>query len=258
MFELFSDIFACRDNVLTRMDPRPKLVIAITVILTVVRSSSLVLPLTALAASLAVMLALRIPVRLLLLRLAGPMGIVVMLVILQSFMTGTTPLFSASIFGWVLTATQEGLMRGMLLGSRVLGAVAVMLLLSSVTPAYKVFHALRWFRIPEAWVEIALLVYRYVFALLEQASDVATAQRVRLGYSNLSRSLSSVGVLAGTVITRSMDQAMRTYEAMTLRGYRGQLPFGPLPCMSRVEKGLMCLVPALVLAAHVLVEWVPR
>jgi hypothetical protein len=38
MFELFSDIFACRDNALTRMDPRVKMMIAITLIVTVVLS----------------------------------------------------------------------------------------------------------------------------------------------------------------------------------------------------------------------------
>jgi cobalt/nickel transport system permease protein len=257
MFELFSDIFACRDNVLTRMDPRPKLVIAVTLILTVVRSGNLVLPLLVLGACLATLLALRIPVRLLAVRLAGPMGIVIALVLLQVFMTGSTRLFERSIGHWTLVATQEGLIRGLLMGSRVLGAVSVMLLLSSVTPAYKVFHALRWFRIPEGWVEIALLVYRYSFALIDQASDVATAQRVRLGYSNLKRSLSSFGVLAGTVITRSMDQAIRTHEAMMLRGYRGRQPFGPLPAMSAGETGLMCVVPVLVLGVHLVADLVP-
>ena len=73
--------------------------------------------------------------------------------------------------------------RGVLLGSRVLGAVSVMLLLSSVTPAYKIFGALRWFHVPEGWVEIALLVYRYTFLLSDQTADIAAAQRVRLGYS---------------------------------------------------------------------------
>jgi cobalt/nickel transport system permease protein len=257
MFELFSDIFACRDNVLTRMDARPKLVITITLILTVIRADSMTLPLVMLCSCLVTLLALRVPGKLLALRLAGPMGIVVVLVVLQMFMSGSTTLFTLSIGTWSLRATEEGLNRGLLMGARVLGAVNVMILFGFVTPAYKVFHALRWFRVPEGWVEIALLVYRYAFAFIEQASDVATAQRVRLGYSGWRRSLSSAGVLAGTVITRSLDQAIRTHEAMMLRGYTGKLPFGPLPTLSASEKGLMCFVPAVALAVHLLVELVP-
>jgi cobalt/nickel transport system permease protein len=258
MFDLFSDIFACRDNVLTRMDARAKLIIASGMILAVILSRKMYLPLTSFVVCVSAMIALRMPVRLVLLRLAGPLGIVVVLVAVKAFFTAGTPLASFPVFGWHLTASREGLYEGVLLGSRVMGSVSVMVLLGSVTPAYKIFHALRWFRIPEGWVEIALLVYRYTFTLLDQTADVAAAQSARLGYSNVRRSLSSMGVLAGTVITRSMDQAMRTYEAMMLRGYQGHLPFAPLPKMSISDRRSIILALPLIVASYVLLEWWAR
>ena len=127
-----------------------------------------------------------------------------------------------------------------------------------MTPAYKIFGALRWFHVPEAWVEISLLVYRYTFVLLDQTADIAAAQRVRLGYSTLGRSLSSAGVLAGTVVARSMDQAMRTYEAMILRGYQGRLPLGPLPKIKAPDYWRMLGVPPLIVAVCLIVEWWPK
>ena len=73
-----------------------------------------------------------------------------------------------------------------------------------------------------------------------------------------SRSLSSIGVLAGTVITRSMDQAMRTYEAMTLRGYNGAMRFEALPKMPKTEfMGLMIVLP-LIISTYCAVEWWPK
>ena len=258
MFELFSDIFACRDNALTRMDPRVKMIIALTLIVTVVLSKQAFFPLLAFVSCTAGMLWLRMPVKLVLLRLVMPMGIVLVLVVLQAFLTGATPVASFSLVGWKLVATEEGLMRGVLLGSRVLGAVSVMLLLSSVTPAYKIFGALRWFHVPEGWVEIALLVYRYTFVLLDQTADIASAQRVRLGYSSLGRSLSSAGVLAGTVVARSMDQAMRTYEAMTLRGYQGRLPMAPLAELKARDWRTMFVVSPVIVAVHLMAEWWPK
>jgi cobalt/nickel transport system permease protein len=202
-------------------------------------------------------LALRIPLRLLLMRLGAPMGVVAVLVVLQSFTVQGTPFFSTSILGWRVVASWEGLYRGLVLGARVLASVSVIVLLSSATPAHKIFHALRCFGLPEAWVEIALLMYRYTFALVDQACDVAAAQRVRLGYSTVRRSLSSAGVLAGTVLTRSIDQAMRTHEAMTLRGYDGKILFCALPGMGRTDRLLVWLGPLAALLVFVPCEWWP-
>jgi len=258
MFEVFSDIFACRENALSRVDPRPKLIIALSLILTVIVSQGVLLPAGVAAVCVGTMLALRVPPRLVLLRLSPPLGIVVVLVVLKAFLTPGRRLVLLTLFGYDFNATVEGITQGLLLGSRVLGAVSVVLLLSTVTPAYKVFAGLRWFRVPEVWVEIAFLVYRYVFVLLEQASDVQAAQRVRLGYSSIGRSLSSMGILAGTVMAQSMEQALRTHEAMMIRGYQGRYPFGPLPAMKTIDQALAVVAPCLVAAAYLLAEWWPR
>lgn len=258
MFDLFSDFFACRDNLFTRMDSRVKMIVASCLILAVIFSTQITFPLVVSVACVSTMIALRIPVKLVIVRLFGPMGIVSALVAVQAFSAPGHSLFSFSLFGWTLTATREGFAHGVLLGSRVIGAVSVVLLLGSVTPAHKIFHALRWFKVPEAWVEIALLIYRYSFTLADQTVDVAEAQKLRLGYSSVRKSISSMGVLTGTVITRSMDQAMRTYEAMTLRGYHGKLIFDPLPKMTGAEITSLLIAAPMVLISYVVVEWWSR
>ncbi len=255
MFELFSDIFACRDNILTGVDPRVKLVAALALILAVVFSTKVFLPLAVAVIGMMVMLALSIPPKLVLFRLAGPFGIVLVIVILQSFLTPGELILQIGLLGYHLLATHQGLWRGLLLGSKVIGAVSVVLLLSFTTPAYKIFHSLRWFRIPEGWVEMALLVYRYTFALLDHAADIAAAQRLRLGYSTLSRSLTSMGVLAGAVMARSLDQALRTYEAMVLRGCQGGLSLRPLPDMSRKNWQLVMVILPPIVIFYFAQEW---
>jgi cobalt/nickel transport system permease protein len=256
-FDLFSDIFAYRDNVLTRLDPRVKLVVAGIAILTIIVSSHVFLPLTVFAVSLTTVLALRLPLRLVMMRLAAPMGIVCVLVILQSLLIGSTPIFSFSVMGWSINFMREGAWRGILMGSRVLGAVSVVLLLSSVTQAHQIFQALRWLGVPKGWVEVAMLMYRYIFALLDQACDVMAAQRLRLGYAGLRRSVTSLGNLAGAVLVQSMDQATRTYDAMKLRGYKGYMPFGPLRSLSTREIWIMGILTGIMLCTYLLIEWAP-
>jgi cobalt/nickel transport system permease protein len=257
MFNLFSDIFARRENVFTRLDARAKMIVAFALLFTVITSTKELIPLITFAACVLTTIALGIPGKLILFRLLGPLGIVSVLIVLQTFLTKGTILFSFFAGGWEITASWEGLMRGVLMGSRVLGAVSVIILLGSVTPAHKMFQALRWFRVPEGWVEIALLVYRYTFTLLDQTADIAAAQSARLGYSTVRRSISSLGVLAGTVITRSIDQAMRTCEAMELRGYHGSYPFGSLPKMNRSDLCLIAAVIPVITACYLITEWWP-
>jgi len=255
VFELFSDIFAYRDNVLTRVDPRVKLVLAVQAIIGVIISTGFAFPPAVFAASLTAMFAIRMPARLILVRLAAPLGIVLVVILLQSLFVGSTLLLSISLFGWKIEVMQEGALHGALLGTRVLGAVSVLLLLSSTTRAHQIFHALRWFGVPKGWVEVGMLMYRYIFMLLDQAADVMDAQRVRLGYASLRRSLSSAGVLAGTVIKVAMDQGIRTCEAMELRGYKGYMPFSALPSISSKDLWILCLTSGALVIAYIRLEW---
>ncbi len=255
MFDLFLDIFSYRDNAWTRMDARVKLMLALTAILLILLSTRMALPFVLFVFCTGAMLGLGMPPRLLLVRLAGPLGIVFVLVCLMAFTQGSTVLYSFPLHGSEFRLHEEGLLKGIMAGSRVLGAVSVILLLGSVTPAHKIFAALRWFRVPEGWVEIALLMYRYIFCLLEHTAEAVEAQKVRLGYAGTKRSLSSIGTLAGVVILRSLDQAKQTHDAMMVRGYRGCLPFGPLPCLCRKDISTILLGSFILVIPWLILEW---
>jgi cobalt/nickel transport system permease protein len=254
MFDLFSDIFTYRDNVLTRIDPRAKLLVAFAALVAVVTAERVGLPLLLCALCLGTALAIGIPVRLVVARLAAPFTIVAVLVVLQAFVTGTTPIYTFTFGGWQLTAKAEGVRQGALLGSRVLGAVSVVFLLSLVTPAHRIFQALRSFGISRNWLEIAILMYRYIFVLMDRVANIAAAQRLRLGYTTRGRSLRSFATLAGATIIHSFEQAERTNDAMRLRGYRGTMPFGPLPAIGGKDRLILALSIVLIVAARLL-EW---
>ncbi|MGC8659876.1 MAG: cobalt ECF transporter T component CbiQ [Desulfomonilaceae bacterium] len=258
MFDLFLDFFANRENRLTLMDPRTKMIVASSLILAVILSTKVTLPMIVLVLCVSIMLVIGVPFKIVFLRLIAPLSIILALVIIQTFSLNGNGFFSFTLFGQHFVATHEGLWHGVMLASRVLGAVSVMILLGAVTPAHRIFHALRWFKVPDTWVEIALLIYRYTFTLADQTSDISEAQKLRLGYSSVRTTLSSIGVLAGTVITRSIDQAMRTYEAMTLRGYNGAMRFESLPKIPKMEfMGLLIVLP-LIFASYCIAERWPK
>ncbi len=230
-FTLFSDFFALRDNWLTRFDPRLKVTAVLALILAVVSSTQVFLPLLVLVLCVGGMLSIRIPIHIMLIRFAPVAGVLLVLISLRSFMIGETPLWTVSLFDHDLTFTSEGVREGVLIGSRVAGAISAVMLSSFITPAPQVYATLLWFRAPRLWVEIAAMVYRYIFVILERARSAMLSQRARLGYVGTMRSLHSVGILAGSVFMRALEQAEGTHRAMLARGYTGTMPTGKLDAL---------------------------
>ncbi len=254
MFDLFSDIFTYRNNILLGVDPRAKLLAALSALTAVMLARHVLLPFGIFALCTISMVLVGVPCRLIASRLAAPLGVALVLLALKTFFGGTSHLFSIDLFSWRLTATRDGLAEGALLFARVAGAVSLVILLGFVTPAYRIFQALRWLRVPEEWLDIAVLVYRYVFVLLERTANLAAAQRVRLGFAGVRRSVDTAGMLAGATFLQSFEQALRVHESMRLRCYGGSLRLGALPPMTKRDALAAALAVAAVCAAYLLAE----
>ena len=121
---------------------------------------------------------------------------------------------SADGVGW---APDAGPRAGSLVGHALAGGAAV-LLLATTTPMSDLLPTLRRLRVPAAVVEVASVVYRLLFVLLDSLRTIREAQACRMGYSSVRRSYRSSGVLAAAVLTRSWDRARRLQEGLAGRG----------------------------------------
>lgn len=171
------------------------------------------------------------------LRLANPLAIALVMVLLKSF-AGS---------GWQLSPT--GLQEGLLVASRVVGAASVMVLLSYLATVTEVVGALAWLRLPRTFVDIALLAWRYLFVLLDDAAVVYAAQRNRLGYSGMLRGLRSFGALAGLLTVKAFDNSRAITVAMAQRGYDGRLPMALPGRLSATQTALLGLFAGMAVVA---------
>jgi cobalt/nickel transport system permease protein len=221
--DIFSDVFARKENLVSGIETRTK--IAFTVIALVINllSPSVYTPIAIAFFCLITLMAIRVPPKLLGLRLIMPLAMAAMVLVTQVFFYGTTPLFTIPFWGFNLVGYEEGLARGLLIMCRVIGGVSLILFLTMSTPANKLLLAARWFRLPKVFIELSLLIYRYIFVLIEEAITIKDAQRVRLGYGNWQQSMRSVGTLGGILVLRAYDRAERVFEAMIARGYTGAM-----------------------------------
>ncbi len=106
---------------------------------------------------------------------------------------------------------------------RALGATACLAFLALTTPAAELVPWLRRLGVPAVLVEIALLIYRLIFILMERAAAGQQAQAARLGYRDARRSLRSLAFLTATLFQRALERARRLEVGLAARGYAGEL-----------------------------------
>ncbi|MGI5971908.1 MAG: cobalt ECF transporter T component CbiQ [Oscillospiraceae bacterium] len=96
--------------------------------------------------------------------------------------------------------------------------VAAVLLLAATTPLWELTHQLRRLRVPEIFITVFEMTYRYVGTLISQAYTMHTAYMLR-SFKGSGLSIKHAGSFLGQMLVRSFDRAERVYAAMRCRGY---------------------------------------
>ncbi|MEN8264790.1 MAG: cobalt ECF transporter T component CbiQ [Nitrospirota bacterium] len=219
----FSDSFK-KDHFLSVVDARVKLVVTLALLIMVLSYKGMLFPLVVAAASLALCLIMRIPLRVLVLRMAQPLFIAAVLLLLKLFFSGNEIMFSLNLFGFQLAGHSDGLMEGAKITARIAGGVSLVVALGFATPFLEFVAALSWLKVPKAFIEIMMFAYRYIFLFLDDATTIYSAQKNRLGYTDIRKGLNSFGVLTGSLVLRGFEQSQKTADAMMQRGYTGDMP----------------------------------
>ncbi len=138
-------------------------------------------------------------------------------------------IFELDMIILTLTATEAGIefFSSVLLKSWT--SVTAAVLLTSTTRPMTLLGSLRWLRIPSILVAIVMLMYRYLFVLVDEAQRMLRARTARsagigpaAGGSILWRA-KIAGGMAGSLFLRTLDRSERIYMAMLARGYDGRI-----------------------------------
>jgi cobalt/nickel transport system permease protein len=163
---------------------------------------------------------LHFEMRALVVRLLIPLGIAWVVFLTVLFTQGSHPLFVIPLKFLTLTAWQEGAMKGLLLFMRIMAAVTLATLLAFSTPMIEILETLRLCKIPGIIIDIADMMYRYVFIIQDTAHSMHRAQISRGGDRGYwAQRVADTGRIASSVLIKSLDRSTRIYQAMLARGY---------------------------------------
>ena len=107
--------------------------------------------------------------------------------------------------------------------SRTLGGTSSLFFIALTTPMIEIFSILKSLRLPDVLLELSMLIYRYIFVLMDQAMMINSAQTMRLGHASLRGSFNSFSMLSGVLFLRAWEQGERLMVAMDSRCYDGRL-----------------------------------
>ena len=165
------------------------------------------------------------------------------------------PLFDLNLIFFTATATLEGLEFFVSVLLKSWTSVTAACILTATTPPMRLLEALRALRLPAILVSIVMLMYRYLFVLVEEAQRMMRARSARsaaIGANSggtLVWRAKSAGGMAGSLFIRTLDRSERIYLAMLARGYDGSIRRQDAPPVSRRE--LTALAAALSLCAAI-------
>jgi cobalt/nickel transport system permease protein len=104
--------------------------------------------------------------------------------------------------------------------------VMAVLLLVSITPFFELANEMRRLRIPDIFITMFEMTYRYIGVLLYEAYTMSVAYSLRSA-NKKGIAMRDMGSFTGQLLIRSFDRADRVYRAMKCRGYNsGAAPHG--------------------------------
>nr|WP_303714241.1 cobalt ECF transporter T component CbiQ [Methanoculleus marisnigri] len=221
MYEVLEDF--AQTNGLRETSPGLKLFIGLSSILLCVSSPDPAAPLLVAATmSAAVLILAKIPARFYARLLLVPVSFAMMSIAVVLFVTGSGPVLF-EVPGLPLAVTADGANLALLLLARVFGGMCSLYFIALTTPMAEVFDILRRLRVPAVFIDLAMLTYRFIFILIEEAGQIYRSQVMRLGYGRFRESVQSSGMLAGALFLRTWESGEALVLAMDARCYDGKL-----------------------------------
>jgi cobalt ECF transporter T component CbiQ len=125
---------------------------------------------------------------------------------------------------WGLVITSTGAISSLFLLLRVSSSVSLTLLLILTTPWNTVLSALTVLRVPDVFILILGMTYRYIYLLLHTANDMFLSRKSRVvGHMDTSEDRRMLAAISGALLSKSLNMSSEVYLAMQSRGFRGAI-----------------------------------
>jgi cobalt/nickel transport system permease protein len=223
---VFSDEYASRNGFMQSIDPRVKLITCVIFLLTALFTHSIAVLLYLYALCLALTFFSKIYLGFFFKRTWIFIPIFSVLIATPALFSIFSPgdaIAGFKVLGVSLIITRQGLSGALLFVARVITSVSFAVLLSITTEHFELLKVLRVFRIPQVFVMILGMCYRYIYLFMEVIENTYLAIKSRVGRQiHYKKGQHIVGWNIASLWYRSYQMNEAVYGAMISRGYGGE------------------------------------
>jgi cobalt/nickel transport system permease protein len=222
---IFTERHARIPAFLQGVDPRAKLGMFLAFLLAAGLTSSFAVLVVLYAITLAAAAASRIPAEFFIRRVWLGIPLFAGIVVIPSiFLVAGPRLFELAIGPLVIAPSIPGIVGALLLVLRVGVSVSLAVLLVVTTPWADILKSLRAIRVPQIFVLILSMTYRYIFLFLHTVNGIFLARRSRIvARVRGAEQRRWIGGTLGNLMSRSFKMSNDVYAAMLARGFTGEM-----------------------------------
>jgi cobalt ECF transporter T component CbiQ len=216
---LFAEEIARRRGLLQSLDPRVKVISILLLLVAVSLSHSLVVIAGLYLVTLVLAWLSSVPMGFFVRRVWLFMPFFTGIIALPAFFLTPGPALAQLPWGWVITRT--GAMTALFLLLRVSTSVSLTVLLVLTTAWNSVLKALGVLHVPDVFVLILGMTFRYIYLLLHTTNDMLLSRQSRIvGPLSSADERRLIAASAGTLLSKSLHLSSEVYLAMQSRGFR--------------------------------------
>jgi cobalt/nickel transport system permease protein len=129
------------------------------------------------------------------------------------------------IWGGQLYLSRQGTFQAILASIRSLASTSALFFIILTIPAIDLAALCQKIGCPPILIELALLVYRFIFLLADTAQKIITAQVSRGGYRTHRLRMNSLNLLVRQLIQRTASRYQQSLLSINARGFNGEFRF---------------------------------
>ncbi|AFZ25918.1 cobalt ABC transporter, permease protein CbiQ [Cylindrospermum stagnale PCC 7417] len=118
--------------------------------------------------------------------------------------------------------SRHGIEQGWTILTRALASLSCLYFVMLTIPFAELLQTLRRFGLPILLTDLLLLMYRFIFVLLNTASELWTAQQSRGGYRTFKIAMKSLSLLIGQLLKRTLENYRQVSLTLASRGFNGE------------------------------------
>jgi cobalt/nickel transport system permease protein len=219
---LFAEETACRPGLLQALDPRVKIAAILALLLLALFTRSLVVLGALYLLSLILAVLSRINLLFFLKRTWIFIPLFSLMIAIPALFSIISPGRTVFTIG-ILNVTHQGILAAGFFIGRVITSVSLTVLLGMTTRHFALLKALRAFGVPQVFVMVLGMCYRYIYLFVEILENTHRAIQSRIGSRmHFSKGQRLVTWNIANLWTRSHQLNEQVYNAMVSRGFRGE------------------------------------